>query len=52
MVYSDDVAGEIVKASFGEDLGKGEPGIFGSGRRRGALLGTPDNPGRPLDDME
>ena len=52
VVYSDDVAGEIVKANFGEDLGKGEPGIFGSGRRRGALLGTPDNPGRPLDDME
>jgi len=52
VVYSDDVAGDIVKANLGEDLGKGEPGILGSGRRRGALLGTPDNPGRPPEERE
>ena len=52
MVYSDDVAGDIVKASFGEDLGRDKPGILGSGRRRGASPGTPDSPGRPLDERE
>lgn len=52
VVYSDEVAEEISKVNFGEDLGSCEPGILGSGRGRGVLLGTSDNPGRPLDESE